>query len=103
LNIPPLIPGPACNHLCNGCCEPPHPEDCQFLRVYYKQLCKINFHAFIDKLQDMSDKIAAGEGLDSVDFALMVYEKPEKKCSERTIIHRWFQEHNYEIFEWQRS
>lgn len=103
LNIPPLIPGPACNNLCHGACNPPHPDDCAFLRVYYKQLRKINFNVFINKLQAMSDKIAAGEGLDEVDFALMVFEKPDRLCSERTMIHRWFQEHNYEITEWTKD
>ena len=39
IDCPPLKPGKECEGLCRGACEPAHPDDCTFLKVYYDQLC----------------------------------------------------------------
>ena len=43
IDCPPLKPGIECEGLCNGKCDPKHPYDCNFLKVYYNQLQKRNF------------------------------------------------------------
>ena len=43
----PLKPGAACEGLCAGKCEPKHPKDCEFLKVYKGQLDYLNFDTYI--------------------------------------------------------
>ena len=54
INCLPLQPGISCEGLCDGSCDPKHPKDCSFLKVYREQLDKIDFNNFIKSL----DKIA---------------------------------------------
>lgn len=102
LPIPPLKPGKSCDGLCNGKCNPKHPQDCSFLKEYRKQLDQISFEDFLRQLLELRDKICAGEHLDDVDFALLVYETPKNPCSERVVIQQWFKDHGMEIEEWQK-
>ena len=102
LDIPPLKPGRACAGLCNGKCAPKHPEDCDFLKVYYQQLQAIDFQEFYQKLERLNEKIRQGENLLSVDFAFLVYEAPANLCSERQVIQKWIRENGVEINEWHK-
>ena len=102
LPIPPLKPGKFCDGLCNGKCNPKHPQDCSFLKEYRKQLDQISFEDFLRQLLELRDKICAGEHLDDIDFALLVYETPQNPCSERVVIQQWFKDHGMEIEEWQK-
>ena len=103
LPTPPLKPGKSCDGLCNGKCNPKHPQDCSFLKEYRKQLDQINFEDFLRQLLELRDKIRAGEHLDDVDFALLVYETPQNPCSERVVIQQWFKDHGMEIKEWLKT
>ena len=103
LPIPPLKPGKSCDGLCNGKCNPKHPQDCSFLKEYRKQLDQISFEDFLRQLLELRDKICAGEHLDDVDFALLVYETPKNPCSERVVIQQWFKDHGMEIEEWLKT
>ena len=38
LRCRPLVPGEECEGLCEGKCNPKHPKDCAFLKVYREQL-----------------------------------------------------------------
>lgn len=91
IDCPPLKPGPACEGLCNGKCNPKHPKDCKFLSVYQKQLDAIDFEGFMNSLKKLRDKICADEGYDDVDFALIVFETPQNNCSERLPLWIWLQ------------
>ena len=102
LDIPPLKPGRECDGLCNGKCAPKHPNDCNFLKVYRKQLDKIDFKMFIKHLEALAKTIQFGENLEEVNFAFLVYEKYDNPCSERTIIHQWFKDNGMEIEEWKK-
>lgn len=100
LSIPPFIPGYACHDLCHGNCNPRHPADCSFLRVYYKQLLKLNYNKIMASFEKLAAAIKEKEGYDDVDFALIVFEPPDKPCSERVMIHKWFEAHDNPIEEW---
>ena len=71
IDCPILKPGKECEGLCNGKCNPKHPQDCKFLDTYHEQLMRIDFSAFRNKLQSLANKIRVGEGLDHVDVALI--------------------------------
>lgn len=103
LDIPPLKPGKECDGLCNGKCAPKHPNDCDFLKVYRKQLDKIDFKMFIKHLETLAKTIQLGENLEEVNFAFLVYEKYDNPCSEREIIQQWFRDNGIEIEEWHKA
>lgn len=103
LDIPPLKPGKECDGLCNGKCAPKHPNDCDFLKVYHKQLDKIDFKKFIEHLETLAKTIQLGENLEEVNFAFLVYEKYDNPCSERKIIQQWFRDNGIEIEEWHKA
>lgn len=102
IDCPPLKPGQSCAGLCNGKCNPKHPEDCAFLKEYRKQLDNINIDAFIAKLFDLSYKIEKQEHLYTVNFAFVVFEKYDNPCSERWVIQQWLKDNNIEVTEWHR-
>lgn len=98
----PLKPGAECAGLCNGKCEPKHPNDCKFLQTYLNQLRYIEFDHFMYQLQKLHDDICAGENLEDVDFAFIVFETPANPCSERWPIQQWLKENCVEIEEWHK-
>ena len=100
IDCPPLKPGVACEGLCNGKCSPKHPQDCEFLNVYQRQLNEIDFNQFMNSLQKLHDKICADEGFEDVDFALIVYETPQNHCSERWPLQSWLRYYNIQVEEW---
>lgn len=100
VDCPPFKPGYECDGLCNGKCNPKHPEDCAFLKAYKEQLDKINLIQFQNSLGTLASKIAAQENLQDIDFALLVYETPSNPCSERVAIQQWGKEHGLYITEW---
>ena len=102
LDIPPLKPGRECDGLCNGKCAPKHPNDCDFLKMYRKQLDKIDFKMFIEHLEALAKTIQIGENLEEVDFAFLVYERWDNPCSERVVIQQWFKDNGMEIEEWRQ-
>lgn len=102
IDCPPLKPGQECEGLCNGKCEPRHPEDCAFLDTYYNQLCNLDFNQFMKNLQKLKLQICNDEGLDDVDFALIVFETPTTSCSERGAIQKWLKNHEVDVEEWHK-
>lgn len=100
LDIPPLKPGSSCNGLCNGKCEPKHPQDCEFLKAYRAQLDKLNFQEIVSKIESIARKVQENEGFEDADVALLTYEKFDNPCSERAVIQQWFKDNGVEIEEW---
>lgn len=100
LDVPPLKPGKSCENLCRGNCAPKHPQTCDFLREYRKQLDKIIFPEFLQHLEKLAATIKKGENLDYVDFALIVYEAPTNPCSERVVLQQWLHDNGLECKEW---
>jgi hypothetical protein len=101
VDCPPFKPGYECEGLCNGKCEPKHPEDCAFLKAYKAQLDKLNITRIQNSLGKLAKQISYDEGLQDIDFAFLVYETPSNPCSERVAIQQWFHEHGMPIEEWQ--
>ena len=101
LHCQPLRPGRKCDGLCNGKCNPKHPKDCKFLKVYREQLNKINFNEFINKLYSLRDKLLQDfpEQKD-FDFAFVFFEKWDNPCSERWPVQDWIRENGMEVEEW---
>ena len=100
LDCPPFKPGKECSGLCNGKCAPKHPNDCNFLQVYRKQLDRLDCNMIISKLEVLANKIMEAEDLPNIDFAFLVYETPQNACSERRVIQEWFHANGVEIEEW---
>ena len=100
VDCPPFKPGHSCSGLCNGKCDPKHPDDCEFLKAYKAQLDKINIHSIQESLGKLATQIAHDEGLKDIDFAFLVYETPWNPCSERVVIQQYFKEHGIECKEW---
>lgn len=100
VDCPPFKPGHSCSGLCNGKCEPKHPDDCEFLKVYKTQLDKLNIHSIQESLGKLATQIARDEGLQDIDFAFLVYETPWNPCSERVAIQQYFKEHGIKCEEW---
>lgn len=101
IDCPPLKPGPSCNNLCHGDCDPKSPDNCAFLREYRKQLDAIDFAAFYSNLERLSVEFKEKDGLD-VDFAYIVFETPQNPCSERWALQAWSAVNGLEIREWQK-
>jgi len=101
VDCPPFKPGRECEGLCEGKCNPKHPEDCAFLKTYKAQLNKLNLTKIQDSLGKLAAQIALDEGFQDIDFAFLVYETPENPCSERVAIQQWFKEHQIKCEEWQ--
>ena len=102
IDCPPLKPGAECEGLCNGSCNPPHPQDCKFLQTYRKQLEALDINEFLDHLDNLSMSMAEGEGIKDVDFALIVFEAPTRACSERVMLQDWLRAHGVEVEEWKK-
>jgi hypothetical protein len=101
VDCPPFKPGRECEGLCEGKCNPKHPEDCTFLKAYKAQLDKLNLIKIQDSLGKLAAQIALDEGFKEVNFAFLVYETPANPCSERGPIQQWFKEHQIKCEEWQ--
>ena len=103
VDCPPFKPGRECEGLCEGKCNPKHPEDCAFLKAYKAQLDKLNLTKIQDSLGKLAVQIALDEGFTDVNFAFLVYETPANPCSERGPIQQWFKEHQIKCEEWQSN
>lgn len=101
LRCRPLRPGRSCDGLCDGHCEPRHPQDCAFLREYRKQLDAIDFDDFIQHLLDLQARLLEDfPDRTDFDFAFIFYEKYDNPCSERWAVQDWLRVHGVEIEEW---
>jgi len=100
VDCPPFKPGHSCSGLCNGKCNPKHPNDCEFLKAYKAQLDKLNIHSIQESLGKLATQIARDEKLQDIDFAFLVYETPTNPCSERVAIQQYFKEHGIKCEEW---
>ena len=101
LHCEPLRPGHSCDGLCDGRCEPRHPQDCAFLREYRKQLDAIDFNDFIQHLLDLQARLLEDfPDRKELDFAFIFFEKYDNPCSERWAVQDWLRAHGVEIEEW---
>ena len=80
------------------------PSTCSFLKVYRKHLDTLDFNKFIQELERIANKIQQIEHFkEEPVIALMVYEAPYNKCSERGAIQDWFYSNGWPIKEWKKE
>lgn len=100
LHCTPLRPGKSCDGLCRGDCELRHPQNCEFLREYRKQLDSIDFNSFMEHLLDLRARLCEDFKVDDLDFAFVFFEKWDNQCSERWVVQDWIRTHGIKIEEW---
>ena len=82
-------------------CNTSNPNTCLFLKNYYEQLCELDIHKVIGRLEEIAEAVQKKEGFkEEPIIILLVYETPKNKCSERQIIHKWFSSNGIKIKEW---
>jgi len=102
LRAEPFVPGKCCDGLCHGpeYCAVPNPPNCSFLQAYLGQLNKLNFNDIYQRFERLCDNYFKQTKCDGEPTCvLLVHEAFTRPCSERCIIHQWFQSHNYPITE----
>ena len=84
---------------CECPCEKKDYNSCCFLKEYYTQLSKLDFDEVILSWNDFVEKLSNLTSISIDEVVLLVYEKPDNPCSERTVLKKWFSEHGIELQE----
>ena len=99
LRVEEMAPGFECRDLCRGPDNPQFgcnrdPTTCEFLRVYYNQLCKIDIDDFNTSISALLVACQKYLGFEEEPQAIfIVHEAISNPCSERITIQRWLNEH----------
>lgn len=80
-------------------CKDKQPTKCCFLQNYMKQLQRIDFNSMILLYEKLATNIAKIINDDIDEIILLVYEKPDNVCSERTVLKKWFKQNGKELKE----
>lgn len=102
LKADPLIPDSNCNGLCRGpdYCNPPDPDNCQFLKRYMDQLESIPFDNFMTDLTNICNALCLINKIEGEPIAvILVHEAPTNPCSERIPLMKWFHNNGVDIQE----
>lgn len=84
---------------CECPCEEKDYNNCCFLKEYYSQLSKLDFDKIMFSWNDFVEKLSNLTNTSIDEVILLVYEKPDNPCSERTVLKKWFSEHGIELQE----
>lgn len=104
LRADPFVPGPLCTGLCAGDCKVRYPQDCAFLKAYKKQLNQLDFDEMLQRFERLGNFIKDKEGFDEEPIMiLIVHEAPNNPCSERWPLIEWFNEHGYNLKEFDKN
>lgn len=96
VRMPILSPYKIENVECKNCIEK-NPQICTFIKQYHNYIFSLNFNEVYSKLNSISNKFS------NADICLMVYEKPDNPCSERSSLIEWFKLNGIELLEFSRS
>ena len=67
------------------------------LARYYDSL---NFQDILLNLERLGNRVKENDGfIEEPIVVLIVYEVPSNKCSEREVLHKWFQKNGYNLTE----
>ena len=81
-------------------CNPPDPDNCNFLKYYREQLDAIDFQWFLGRLDALGQHLKSKAGFSEEPvLVLIVYEAPSNPCSERGVLQQWFHDNGYELEE----
>ena len=98
-----LHPDDTCADLCKGKSCTNSPDSCKFLKLYRKQLDKIDFDQFVKWFERFARIYRKNRKLkDDVDIVFIFHETPMNPCSERVVFHEWMKDHGYDIEEWKK-
>lgn len=75
---------------------------CSFLEKYHEQLSKLDFDEVIATYESIADKLSDITSAKIHEIVLLVYEKPDNPCSERTVLKKVFAEHGMQLEEWRQ-
>lgn len=92
-------------HEC-GCplCDTQDPDTCSFLARYRAYLDTLSFDEMLIRFVNIAYAVRLHDKFSQSPIcALIFYEAPQNKCSERTEVIRWFHKHHYPIEEWHRK
>ena len=81
------------NYECNNCISHKDTTTCSFIKQYHDYIFSLNFKEVYDILLNISHKY------DNSNICLIVYEKPDNPCSERSTLVDWFSSNGIEIKE----
>ena len=100
-----MAPDASCDKLCRGpeTCNYINPKQCDFLRMYRKQLDKIDFEKFIKNMAYLRANFTKlGRFKNAGEFipVFLVHEAPTNPCSERVVIQQWFSDNGVKVTEW---
>lgn len=101
-----LVPGISCENLCRGpqVCAKVEPNNCLFLREYYKQISALDFDLLVNRLEEIGENAKNLLGFDEEpEIILMFHEKYDNPCSERWMIKRLFEEYNIYLEEYTKG
>lgn len=70
---------------------------CSFIKQYHDYIFSLNFDEVYKYLSNISHKF------NDSDICLMVYEKPDNPCSERSTLLKWFSQNGIEVKEFSRN
>jgi hypothetical protein len=95
------MPGSDLGGYCSPSCGQV-PPNCDFLLRYRAQLNKLDFADVWERFTGLASMVQSREGIEDVNFALIVHEAPSKACSERIVLQEWFTANGYPIQEWSK-
>ena len=76
------------------------PEHCEFMTELAQYYDSLDFEYIISNLKRLSDIVKENDGfIEEPVVVLIVYEVPSNKCSEREVLHKWFQKNGYNLTE----
>lgn len=78
---------------CKNCLSNKNPSICTFIKQYHNYIFSLNFNDIYNKLLYISNKF------NNADICLIVYEKPDNLCSERSTLIEWFNYNGFELKE----
>ena len=94
-----LSPYKLTEHSCNKECNQFAPN-CSFIKAYKEYIYSLDFQKTYGYLCGLSNKLRDMKKLNyEPSICLMVHEKPDNPCSERSVLMDWFKDNGIEIEE----
>lgn len=100
----PFVPDSTCEGLCNGTCNPKHPESCSYLKNYKSQLDALDFDKMMNRAEIIVNEYITKRDISAEPVAVfIVYESVDNPCSERWPLVQYFKEHGIKLPEFNHT
>lgn len=90
------------NNQCGEACSlvTKDPSKCGFMTELTRYYDSLNFQDILLNLERLGNRVKENDGfIEEPIIVLIVYEVPSNKCSEREVLHKWFQKNGYNLTE----